>query len=453
VTSAVQRDLRVARVIDRDVAPLWHDRFARFMFQDLPLVDEGIVLDAAAGTGRTTIELLARYRPSVRVVALESDPASLELARARIGTHFRSRVYLKQGDPTSVTTTADDTYAAAFANLVLGETPEPERLLAELVRVVRPGGEVRATLPLRGTWAEVEDLLYEVLLQTGAADAVRRLSRLARLRPTGPALADRLRAVGIDGDHVIIEQKRMQLVFLGGREFLFAPAVEHGPLRLWKAIVGPEHEPQKVFWSLKEAIDAYFAGRVFCVTVVVGCVRVEVPRPGAPPLAHRVFEAYPTLSRLFFKTSAEGEEEFDLDLDIEIDEGAPEDELEASFAELGREMALSEPSGEEGEATAEVLEALGEVAAGEDIEEIFEDIGDELQLLADDEDDKTPTAPVAAPPADRPKTLGRLGAVAPPSSRPPPPPPRRAPPPPPTHTMRMRKPPPPPPPRGKKKPR
>ncbi|RMG98633.1 MAG: class I SAM-dependent methyltransferase [Deltaproteobacteria bacterium] len=458
-----QRELKVARVLDREVAPLWHDRFARVMFRDLPPLEEGIVLDAAAETGRTTLELLARYGPKVRVVGLERDPAKLELARARIDPHFRDRVYLKHGDPTEVAKMADDTYAAVFANLVVGESPEPEQLLAEFVRVVQPGGEVRATLPLRGTWAEVEDLLYEILLHAGASDAVRRLSRLARLRPTGPALADRLRSAGIEPDRLVIEQRRMQLVFPGGREFLFSPAIEYGPLRLWKAIIGKGNEPQKVFWQLKESIDTYFAGRVFCVTVVLGNVRIEVPKGAEEPLARRIFGAYPELAGLFFAdTTAARDTEDDFELDIDIDEepevpaaadAGPDEDLESSFADLGRELALAaqteaEARDAEESDTADVLGAFEEVRDGEDLESMFEELDAEMHLL--------PADPTPVPATDaRPRTGVRLAAVTgtqAPVDKPPPPPRRRPPPPPPKPTMRMRKPPPPPPPRGKKKP-
>ena len=57
------RDQRVARVIDREVAPVWHDRFARLILQRLPTVSGSFVLDVHCGPGRTTRELLQRFFP------------------------------------------------------------------------------------------------------------------------------------------------------------------------------------------------------------------------------------------------------------------------------------------------------------------------------------------------------------------------------------------------------
>ena len=56
--------------------------------------------------------------------------------------------------------------------------------------------------------------------------------------------------------------------------------IEYGPLSEWKDIAGNGQEMQDVFWYIKEAIDAYFNGRPFHVTVKAGCLigkKVEGP--------------------------------------------------------------------------------------------------------------------------------------------------------------------------------
>ena len=50
-------DERVARVIDREVAPLWHDRLARMIWRHLGGESTGLVLDVHCGAGRTTAEI------------------------------------------------------------------------------------------------------------------------------------------------------------------------------------------------------------------------------------------------------------------------------------------------------------------------------------------------------------------------------------------------------------
>ena len=229
---------------------------------------------------------------------------------------------------------ADDSYNLVVANLVLGDTGDIGTALAEMIRVNRIGGRILATLPLADSWHEVEDIFAEVLRDAGLTAAVRRLERLRELRPTGPQLAQIVRGLGVAEDDFVIEQERFQMLFPSGREFLFAPVVEHGPLRLWKAVIGKDGSPQELFWRLKEAIDIYYTGHVLAVNVMAGLMNITVAKgtesPG-PRLAARYWRHYPGLDNLWGGLAAGyvrvsepslppfGDVEFDFD--IQIDEG------------------------------------------------------------------------------------------------------------------------------------
>src|SRR6185503_5407754 len=54
--------------------------------------------------------------------------------------------------------------------------------------------------------------------------------------------------------------------------FFYAPVIEYGPLAGWKAVAGGGQDMQDVFWFIKEAIDAYFDGGPFQLTVKAGCL-------------------------------------------------------------------------------------------------------------------------------------------------------------------------------------
>src|SRR5262249_22048607 len=151
------RDERIARVIDREVAPLWHDRFARMIWRHLGGDSSPeLALDVCCGSGRTTAEILDRFR-GARVMAIEPDATLRQLAKARTA-EYKERVYLKQGELADVATLPAASYDLVVANLVLDELAHTTEVLRELVRVTKPGGQVLATLPLDGTWAEAEDL-------------------------------------------------------------------------------------------------------------------------------------------------------------------------------------------------------------------------------------------------------------------------------------------------------
>ena len=65
-----------------------------------------------------------------------------------------------------------------------------------------------------------------------------------------------------------VEVERWEILFKSSREFLFAPLVELGPLPQWKRLAGAGDDMQDAFFFTKEAIDAYFKGRPFAVSVV-----------------------------------------------------------------------------------------------------------------------------------------------------------------------------------------
>ncbi|MEZ4448842.1 MAG: methyltransferase domain-containing protein [Nannocystaceae bacterium] len=353
---SILRDRRVARVIDREIAPVWNDRFARLIYRNLPQRNGQFVLDLHCGPGHSTAEILQRLDDTSRVLAIEPDETLVEIAKTRVRSEWRNRVYFKAGNFDDVTSMAASTYDLVVANLVLAEGVELAPALGELMRVTKPGGHILGTLPLAGTWDEVEDIFAEVLRDAGLTQAVRRLERLRTLRPPAPLLGETLRQLGLGRDHFVVEHERLQMIFPSGREFLFAPVVEHGPLRLWKAIIGSDGSPQELFWRLKESIDTYYAGHVLAVSVVAGLVHIRIPdnSPGLS-LAARYWAHYPGLDQLWgglaghisgrrpaLPFSETDVDDFDLDIDMDFGGDASEDDeetAEASEAETAPEPA------------------------------------------------------------------------------------------------------------------
>jgi ubiquinone/menaquinone biosynthesis C-methylase UbiE len=441
------REQKLARVIDREVAPVWHDRFARLLLRELPDGPELFTLDVHSGPGHTTAELLQRLDESSRIVALGRDPWLMQVAKTRVRPEWKRRVYFKAGDIDDVTGMNDATYDLTIANLVLGEqVVEWQPALAELVRVTKPGGQVLVTLPLFGTWQEVEDLFEEMLRDEGMRKEVATLQQLRRRRPKPTQLVLGAQEIGLTQSDFVIEHERFELLFRSGREFLFAPVIEHGPLRLWKAIIGRAEKPQALFWRFKEAIDTYYAGRVLSVTVVAGVVRLRVPggaaaaasadTPGpAPGFAAAYWGRYPSLARAWgigatADASADGsEEDFDLDIDLDetdaaIDALQPADSISnlvesgESGAELhggfGRGFDDVEVSG------ANELPAIDDAPLADD-EDPFAGLLDELdveaaaraEVAAEDAEAEAVVQPTKHAASGRVPTLGALGDAAP----------------------------------------
>lgn len=103
----------------------------------LELVPEGgTVLEIGIGTGRLLTELAAR---SSRVIGVDHSPAMLEEARRRLADGGLGGIELRLGEMTHLPL-PDASVGSVVANMVLHHAADPPAVLAEIRRVLAPGG-------------------------------------------------------------------------------------------------------------------------------------------------------------------------------------------------------------------------------------------------------------------------------------------------------------------------
>jgi SAM-dependent methyltransferase len=96
-------------------------------------------LDVGCGNGAFTEEIIARCSPAA-VIALDPSEDQLAYARMRSGAKLAQ---FEVGDAQKLTF-RDDSFDAATMALVLAFLSDPAKAVAEMARVVRPGGFVAA---------------------------------------------------------------------------------------------------------------------------------------------------------------------------------------------------------------------------------------------------------------------------------------------------------------------
>lgn len=96
------------------------------------------VLEAGVGTGLA----LPLYAPDKRVVGIDLSAEMLALARSRVAGSGMSTVEALLELDAEATGFPDGAFDIAVAMFVASVVPHPRRLLAELRRVVRPGGHI-----------------------------------------------------------------------------------------------------------------------------------------------------------------------------------------------------------------------------------------------------------------------------------------------------------------------
>lgn len=193
---------RIARVYDRMNSVMtagMHHRWRRRAADLAALRPGDRALDVATGTGDLAVELHRRVGEGGEVVGLDFSEPMLELARAK-----SPAIRFEQGNALALPY-ADGEFAAAtvgfgarnFADLGVG--------IAELRRVVRPGGRVvvlEITTPARPPLAWFFALWFDRVVPTlgrlaGDSDAYTYLPSSVRRFPDPRGLAAELAAVGL----------------------------------------------------------------------------------------------------------------------------------------------------------------------------------------------------------------------------------------------------------------
>jgi demethylmenaquinone methyltransferase/2-methoxy-6-polyprenyl-1,4-benzoquinol methylase len=124
------------------------------------------VLDVATGTGLVAGELVRRF--GCRVVGLDQSDQMLAAARARLGREpgLAGRVELVRGEAESLPF-ADGEFDHLTFTYLLRYVDDPAATLAELARVVRPGGRIASLefgLPDPPLWRGLWRLYTRTLL-------------------------------------------------------------------------------------------------------------------------------------------------------------------------------------------------------------------------------------------------------------------------------------------------
>ena len=111
---------------------------------DLPV--GGRALELGCGPAGSIAVLADRVGPSGSVTAVDIDPAHVALARQLVADRGLGHVEVLQGDARA-TTLPSGSFDVVHARLLLVNIPRPDQVVAEMVRLVKPGGGFSSTRP------------------------------------------------------------------------------------------------------------------------------------------------------------------------------------------------------------------------------------------------------------------------------------------------------------------
>ncbi len=164
-----------------------------------------VVLDLATGTGDLAIAI-AEEHPDVHVEGSDPSEGMLAVGRTKVAEHaLAHRVTLVTGDATAIERD-DGTFDAATMAFGIRNVPDRPRALAEIFRVLKPGGRIailELSEPRKGPLAGLARLhVHRVVPTIGSwlsgAREYRYLEKSIAAFPPASEFADLVRAAGFE---------------------------------------------------------------------------------------------------------------------------------------------------------------------------------------------------------------------------------------------------------------
>jgi SAM-dependent methyltransferase len=215
--------------------------------------------------------LLVEALGPMRLVGTDPSLSALELARAKAAAipELSADYRLFEGFPAPL---PDQSFTHAVILHPPGRAASRLHFVKDASRTLMPGGQVLLSLPLRGSFIELADLLREFATKHDHKAVHDAVEAAISLRPTPESLAEELEALGFVV--VDVDFRAVSIPFQNGRDFLEDPTTRLLLIPEWQMNLALEDGPFKTAFNyVRDAIDRYWSEGGFELSVIVGCAR------------------------------------------------------------------------------------------------------------------------------------------------------------------------------------
>lgn len=153
-----------ASKLEHPLRPLIHPQHSTL--QEFGFKRGDTVLELGPGIGYFTVEACRMVGPEGRLLCLDIQPPMIGALRGRLDERNVTNADAMVGDALSLPL-ADDSVDAAFLFTVLGEIPDRPRAVAELRRVLRPGGVLSISESLIDPDYQLQDSVRDLCRASG----------------------------------------------------------------------------------------------------------------------------------------------------------------------------------------------------------------------------------------------------------------------------------------------
>jgi SAM-dependent methyltransferase len=255
-------------VFENSIVPRYLSFFGTLAIDMLFPIPQGHVAHIGCRTGYPD-GIIADKMPNSSLIGVDASGPAIEFARTKASllSAMQANYSISDALPTLL---ADESFTHALSLHPLCDAAGRAELLAELRRVLIPGGQAILALPLRGSFPEINDMIREYALRQDHAELAKAVDTAAASRPTIETVAEEFENAGLT--EVDVDVQLIAVSFNDGREFLEDPISRllvfpdtAELLRLDEDLAGP------CLKYVNEAISKYWSEGIFELTVNVGC--------------------------------------------------------------------------------------------------------------------------------------------------------------------------------------
>ncbi|HEU4562513.1 MAG TPA: class I SAM-dependent methyltransferase [Longimicrobium sp.] len=276
MTDYLERQIGMDEIADAfGEAQFWGSRFGALLLDNLPLAPDATVLDLGCATGFPLFELAHVLGPGCRAVGADVWVRALEAAERKRRIYRLPNVALAGADGAALPFRGGS-FGVVVSNLGVNNFADPDGVLAECVRVLRPGGVLALTTNLAGHMREVYEILRAVAEEAGDAAAAERLAADEARRGTEGAVTARVLRAGLRVRQTV--RDTFILRYANGGALLRHWLTRIGFLPAWRTALGTDRE-RELLAEAERRLDA-LAAREGELRATVPMLYLEAERPG-----------------------------------------------------------------------------------------------------------------------------------------------------------------------------
>jgi ubiquinone/menaquinone biosynthesis C-methylase UbiE len=235
-----------------DELPLWSSPFGRLLLDHVPMGDYQNYLDIGCGTGFPLIELSQRLGADCHAYGLDPWKEAMLRAKSKIDTLGMTNIRLIEQDA-SLIPFPDETFDLITSNLGVNNFDQPQAVLAECFRTLKPGASLCITTNLAGCFDEFFSIFGRTLREAGINNCFPKLEEHIRHRGTPESHSGHAEKVGFRVVRKVEEEYAMR--FRNGSAFLNHSFILGGFMETWKNIIA-EKDRESFFDRLESNLNA-----------------------------------------------------------------------------------------------------------------------------------------------------------------------------------------------------